>query len=150
MIFLVHKMILKFRKINPYAKTPTKSTNEAAGFDLYNAGNTVVINPGEIKPISIGIQIEIPKGYAGFIYARSGLGCNYGIVPSNCVGVIDSDYRGEIMVYLHNHSGNSYEVNREDKIAQLIISEVPDITMKEVDSLSETMRNTNGFESTGK
>ena len=94
-------MIVKFRKINEHVKTPIKSTDGAAGFDLFNSGKTVVIHPGETNPISTGIQMEIPKGYAGFIYARSGLGCKHGIVPSNCVGVIDSDYRGEIIVYLH-------------------------------------------------
>ena len=104
-------MNVKFRKINEYVKTPIKSTDGAAGFDLFNSGETTVIHPGEIKHISTGIQMEIPKGCAGFIYARSGLGCKHGIVPSNCVGVIDSDYRGEIIVYLHNHNKyNSYTV----------------------------------------
>ena len=144
-------MIVKFRKINEYVKTPIKSTDGAAGFDLFNSGKTVVIHPGETIPISTGIQMEIPKGYAGFIYARSGLGCKHGIVPSNCVGVIDSDYRGEIIVYLHNHNKcNSYTVNYGDKIAQLVISVIPDVVIEEVDSLSETMRNDGGFGSTGK
>lgn len=144
-------MIIKFRKMNEHVKTPIKSTNEAAGFDLFNSGETTVIHPGEIKHISTGIQMEIPKGYAGFIYARSGLGCKHGIVPSNCVGVIDSDYRGEIIVYLYNHNKhNSYTINHGDKIAQLVISAIPDVVIEEVDSLSETMRNDGGFGSTGK
>ena len=132
-------------------KAPIRSTDGAAGFDLFNFGETTVIHPGEIKHISTGIQMEIPKGYAGFIYARSGLGCKHGIVPSNCVGVIDSDYRGEIIVYLHNHNKyNSYTVNYGDKIAQLVISAIPDVVIEEVDSLSETTRNNGCFGSTGK
>lgn len=143
-------MIVKFRKINENAKTPIKSTDGAAGFDLFNSGENVVICSGETKFIHTGIKMEIPKGYAGFIYARSGLGCKHGIVPGNCVGVIDSDYRGEIIVCLYNHGSFDYLINYGDKVAQLVISIIPDVTLEEVDSLSETMRNDNGFGSTGK
>lgn len=143
-------MNVKFRKIYESAKTPTKGTFGSAGFDLYNADHAVVLNPGETASIKTGIQIEIPVGYAGFIYARSGLGCKYGIVPSNCVGVIDSDYRGEIIVCLYNHSKFGYLINHGDKIAQLVISATPNIVMEEVSSLSATTRNDNGFGSTGK
>lgn len=143
-------MIVKFRKINEYAKTPIKSTDGAAGFDLFNSGENVVICSGETKFIHTGIKMEIPKGYAGFIYARSGLGCKHGIVPGNCVGVIDSDYRGEIIVCLYNHGSFDYLINYGDKVAQLVISIIPDVTLEEVDSLSETRRNDNGFGSTGK
>ena len=143
-------MIVKFRKINEHARTPIKSTDGAAAFDLFNSGENVIICSGEAKFIHTGIKMEIPKGYAGFIYARSGLGCHHGIVPRNCVGVIDSDYRGEIIVCLYNHGSFDYLINYGDKVAQLVISIIPDVTLEEVDSLSETRRNDNGFGSTGK
>lgn len=150
MIFIMYKMNVKFRKIRESAKTPTKGTFGSAGFDLYNSDCAVVLNPGGVASIKTGIQMEIPVGYAGFIYARSGLGCKYGIVPSNCVGVIDSDYRGEIIVCLYNHSKVNYLISHGDKIAQLVISAIPNVVLEEVSSLSETARNCDGFGSTGK
>lgn len=143
-------MIVKFSKINEYVKTPIKSTDGAAGFDLFNSGEKIIIHSGDTEFIHTGIKMEIPKGYAGFIYARSGLGCKHGIVPGNCVGVIDSDYRGEIIVCLYNYSSLDYLIDHGDKIAQLVISAIPDVIIEEVDSLSETTRNDGGFGSTGK
>ena len=143
-------MIVKIERVNEHAILPIRSTDGAAGFDLFNSGEKIAICPGETKFISTGIKMEIPKGYVGFIYARSGLGCRHGIVPSNCVGVIDSDYRGEIIVCLYNHGSSEYLVSYGDKIAQLIISEIPDVVLEEVESLSKTKRNDKGFGSTGK
>lgn len=147
--FFYRKMEVKINKINPDVTIPRKSTNGSAGFDLYNNSETTIIEPNERKFFKTGIKIEIPEKYAGFIFARSGLGCNYGIVPSNCVGVIDSDYRGEIIVCLHNHSNENYEVKHNDKIAQLVIMKVPSITLTLTDDLTSTERDNGGFGSTG-
>jgi dUTP pyrophosphatase len=144
--------ILKFIKISKNAHAPTRGTPNSAGMDLYACiENDAVINPSEIKKISCGIAIEIPtKDYAALIFSRSGLGVNYGIVLANGVGVIDSDYRGEIFVGLRNVSSNNYTVHHNDRIAQMIIIETKYFPLLECLDLSKTNRGCGGFGSTGK
>ena len=145
---------VKILRLNDSVRLPHKATEYAAGFDLCsNDKENIIIKPGERKFIRTGLKMEIPSGYAGFIYARSGLGCKYGIVPCNCVGVIDSDYRGEIMVCLYNHSNEDFEVRYQYNIAQIVFMEVPKVDVVEVKSeeeLTNTVRDIGGFGSTGK
>ena len=133
------------------AKLPSYGTEEAAGADLYAClERSVVIAPGETAFIPTGIALEVPKHCAGLVYARSGLACKRGLAPANKVGVIDSDYRGEICVVLHNHGKEIQTIDHGDRIAQLVITPVlqPDYAMAE--ELQETERSGGGFGSTGK
>ena len=148
---MIHVKILK---LNESVRLPHKATKCSAGFDLCsNDKENIIIKPGEKKFIHTGLIMEIPPKYAGFIYARSGLGCKFGVVPSNCVGVIDSDYRGEVMVCLHNHGTEDYEVRYQYSIAQIIFMPIPEVELVEVDNINDlslTERNDGGFGSTGK
>ncbi len=138
-------------KLNPNAIIPTYGSTEAAGADLYACLDApVVIEPGRTAFIPTGIAMEIPKGYAGLAYARSGLACKQDLAPANKVGVIDSDYRGEFMIALHNHGSQTRTVNHGDRIAQLVITPVYTPGFCEVTALSDTDRGTGGFGSTGK
>lgn len=142
---------IRIQKLRPSAIIPTYGTAEAAGADLYACPDQpVTIQPGETAFIPTGIAMEIPKGFAGFAYARSGLACKHGLAPANKVGVIDSDYRGELIIALHNHSGEARTVCPGERIAQLVIMPVytPDFTV--VNELSGTKRGAEGFGSTGK
>ena len=145
---------VKILRLNETVRLPRKASEYAAGFDLYsNELENIIIKPNEKKFIHTGLIMEIPVGYAGFIYARSGLGCKYGIVLSNCVGVIDSDYRGEVLVCLHNHGTKDFEVRYQYNIAQIVFIPVPDVELVEVTDISEltdTNRSSGGFGSTGK
>ena len=133
------------------AKLPTYGTAEAAGADLYAClENSVTIMPGETVFIPTGIALEVPKGCAGLVYARSGLACKRGLAPANKVGVIDSDYRGEITVVLHNHGSVSQTIENGERIAQLIITPVLQPSYEVADQLSDTERAAGGFGSTGK
>ena len=144
-------MEVKIKKLSENAFLPTYGSPAAAGADLYApAGENAVIQPGETTVIKTGISAEIPDGYAGFVYARSGLGTKRGLAPANKVGVIDSDYRGEIMVALHNHSGETQTVAGGERIAQLVIAPVLRAQFTETTALSETERGAGGFGSTGK
>ena len=139
------------KRLKPNAIVPTYGSAEAAGADLYAClENCVTIAPGETAFIPTGIAMEIPKGYAGLAYARSGLACKQDLAPANKVGVIDSDYRGEFMIALHNHGAQVRIVNHGDRIAQLVITPVYTPGFMEVDELSDTSRGTGGFGSTGK
>lgn len=139
------------KKLKENAILPTYGSAEAAGADLYAClDNSVVIAPGESAFIPTGLSMELPKGYAGLIYARSGLACKKGLAPANKVGVIDSDYRGEFIVVLHNHSKESREVAHGERIAQLVITPVFTPGFTEVSELTDTMRSSGGFGSTGK
>lgn len=130
---------------------PTYGSQEAAGADLYACLETpVTINPGESVFIPTGLAMEIPQGYAGLIYARSGLACKRGLAPANKVGVVDSDYRGEFMIVLHNHGSIPQTVQHAERIAQLVITPVFTPGFTEVDDLSDTERSAGGFGSTGK
>ena len=143
-------MVIKVKKLTPEAVIPTIGSKAAAGADLYSAEKEdVVIMPGETKFIGTGLAAEIPEGYAGLVYARSGLASKRGLAPANKVGVIDSDYRGEIMVALHNHSTEKQEVDDGERIAQLVITPFLRAEFEEAESLSETERGSGGFGSTG-
>ena len=133
------------------AKLPTYGTAEAAGADLYACiPASVTIGPGETAFIPTGIALEVPRGCAGLIYARSGMACKRGLAPANKVGVVDSDYRGEITVVLHNHGNVPQKVENGERIAQFVITPVLQPAYELAETLSDTARNTGGFGSTGK
>ena len=140
---------LKFKKLDPDAIMPTKATEEAAGMDLYSTVDAIIA-PGHSAMISSGLGVEIPKGFFGAIYARSGLSTREGIRPSNCVGIIDSDYRGPIGLPLYNDSDKLYRVLKGDRVAQLIVQPYLNCVPVEVDALRKTERGANGFGSSGK
>lgn len=142
---------VKIKKLNPNATIPTYGTQYSAGADLYACLDSVItINPGETAFIPTGIAMEIPIGYAGFVYARSGLACKKGLAPANKVGVIDADYRGEIMVALHNHSNIALDIDSNERIAQLVIAPFLTAQFEEVNELKDTVRGEGGFGSTGR
>ena len=143
---------VNFKKLNNDAKVPTYGSQYAAGADLYACtnGETVVFKPGETKIIHTGIAMEIPEGYAGLIYARSGIANKRGLAPSNKVGVVDSDYRGEIMVSLHNHSNEEQSISDFERVAQMVIAPFLAVEYNEVEELTDTVRGEGGFGSTGK
>lgn len=141
---------VKFKKNNSLAKTPTRGSAEAAGWDLYAATNYIIsIKPHQTVKIDTGISMELPKNTFGAIYARSGLATKRGLRPSNCTGVVDSDYRGVVIVALHNDSDQEQFVEPGERIAQLIVMPYIPITFKEVNELDETERGSGGFGSTG-
>lgn len=142
---------VKIKKLRDNAKVPTYGSEFAAGADLYAAiDEAITLEPGETKLIPTGLAMEIPEGFAGFVYARSGLASKRGLAPANKVGVIDSDYRGEVMVALHNHGSSSQTVESGERIAQMVIA--PYITANFIlsDELDNTVRGEGGFGSTGK
>ena len=141
---------INIKKLNENAKVPTFGSQFAAGFDLY-ACNTepITIAAGETVLIHTGLAMEIPVGYGGFVYARSGLATKKGLAPANKVGVIDADYRGEIMVALHNQSKVSQEVAVGERIAQMVIAPFLKVDFNEVAELEATDRGAGGFGSTG-
>ena len=136
-------------KINDLAKIPTRGSAEAAGYDLYAATDyDIEISPHETIKIGTGLKMAIPKGCFGAIYARSGIATKQGLRPANCVGAIDSDYRGEIIVALHNDTNEHQIVPAGSRIAQLIIAPYMEVDIQE-SSLDETERGEGGFGSTG-
>ena len=142
---------IRVKKLKANAILPTYGSAEAAGADLYAClEETIVIQPGESAFVPTGLAMEIPKGCAGLIYARSGLACKRGLAPANKVGVVDSDYRGEFMVVLHNHGSSAQEIAHGERIAQLVITPVLTPGYEEVADLSDTERAAGGFGSTGK
>lgn len=141
---------LNFIKLNPDAIVPSYGTDCAAGADLYALpGDSIVIDSGETVLIHTGIAMQIPDGYAGFIFARSGIATKRGLAPANKVGVIDSDYRGEIMVALHNHSSVAQEIAGGERVAQMVIMPYIKAEFTECDTLDDTIRGEGGFGSTG-
>ena len=133
------------------AKLPTYGSAEAAGADLYAClEGDMTIQPGQTAFIPTGFAMAVPKGCAGLIYARSGMACKQGLAPANKVGVIDSDYRGEIIVALHNHSSEAKTVSHGERIAQMVITPVLTPAYEVAESLEETGRGAGGFGSTGK
>lgn len=147
-------MEVRIKKLNDTAIIPTLGSVEAAGCDIYanlveDAGS-VTIGPGATHFIKTGIAMEVPKQYAGLIYARSGLASKRGLRPANCVGVIDSDYRGEIMVALHNDSDVPQTINHGERIAQIVITPYIRPEFVETDDLTDTERGEGGFGHTGK
>jgi dUTP pyrophosphatase len=142
--------LVRVKKLNPNAKLPVYGSAEAAGADLYAClAEEIVIPAGGSAFIPTGLSMEIPVGYAGLIYARSGLACKQGLAPANKVGVIDSDYRGEFVVVLHNHGKEDRTVCNGDRIAQLVITPVLTVSFVETDELTDTVRAGGGFGSTG-
>lgn len=141
---------LKLKLMRDNTRIPSRSTDGSVGYDIYaSLDNEVVIAPGETVSIPSGFAMALDVGYAAFIYARSGLGIKHGIVPANCVGVIDCDYRGEVVVGLINQSNTAYIIKPLDRIAQMVITkcELPAIELRK--SLERTERGDGGFGSTG-
>ena len=142
---------VRVKKLRAGAKLPTYGSSEAAGADLYAClEESMTIAPGKTAFVPTGIALEVPKHCAGLIYARSGLACKRGLAPANKVGVIDSDYRGEICVVLHNHGEAAQTIEHGDRIAQLVITPVLQPCYEEAETLDDTQRSDGGFGSTGK
>lgn len=142
---------VRVKRVLEGAKLPTYGSAAAAGADLYAClEEAVTIQPGETVFIPTGIALEVPQGCAGLIYARSSMGAKRGLAPANKVGVIDSDYRGQVMVALHNHSALPQSVEPQERIAQLLITPVYTPGFVETEELSDTQRGAGGFGSTGK
>ena len=142
---------IRVKILRPGATLPAYGTAEAAGADLTACLEApITIEPGQTAFIPTGIALEVPTGCAGLVYARSGMACKQGLAPANKVGVIDSDYRGEIMVALHNHGSSARSIEPGQRIAQLLITPVLTPPYEEADTLSDTARDAGGFGSTGK
>ena len=147
----MNKYSVRIKKLDENAIIPTYGSEFAAGADLYACtGETVTIEPHKTLLIHTGIAMEIPTGYAGLIYARSGIASKRGLAPANKVGVVDSDYRGEIMVALHNHSDEPQTIDNGERIAQLVIAPYVVADFVVSDELDDTDRGEGGFGSTGK
>lgn len=143
-------MTVKIKKLDERAVVPTRGSEFSAGSDLYAVSDSdTVIDSGETVLIHTGLAVEIPEGYAGLIYARSGLATKRGLAPANKVGVIDADYRGELMVALHNHSNTQQTVAPGERVAQLVIAPFLKADFELTDELSDTQRGAGGFGSTG-
>lgn len=141
---------VKFIKLNDNAIVPSYGTPFAAGADLYALlDEDIEIKSGETVLIHTGIAMQIPDGYAGFVFARSGIATKRGLAPANKVGVIDSDYRGEIMVPIHNHSDKTQQIAVGERVAQMIIMPYATAQFIEADKLDDTVRASSGFGSTG-
>lgn len=144
-------MKVRFIKLDDRAVVPTYGSASAAGADLYAlAGEDIVIPPHKTVMIHTGLAMELPEGYCGLIFARSGIATKRGLAPANKVGVVDSDYRGEFMVALHNHSDESATIAGGERIAQLVITPYLRAEFVESDSLTDTDRGAGGFGSTGR
>ncbi len=143
-------MKIRIKKLNEKAVTPAYGSEFAAGADLYacTEGDTE-IKPHTTAVIPTGIALELPMGYAGLIYARSGLATKKGLAPANKVGVVDCDYRGEVKVALHNHSETVQSVSAGERIAQIVIAPYITAEFEETEELSRTVRGAGGFGSTG-
>lgn len=147
----MQKIQLKVKKLLPEAKLPAYGSEFAAGADLYALSeNPIRIAPQETAIVHTGLAVEIPEGYVGLVFARSGLATKKGLAPANKVGVIDSDYRGELRVALHNHSKYEQNIEPGERVAQLVIMPYLTAEFEEADSLSDTARGEGGFGSTGR
>ena len=143
-------MKIDIKKLNDKAILPTRGSEQAAGWDLYsNNEEAVTVEAHSTVMIGTGLSMAIPNGYFGAVFARSGLATKQGLRPANCVGVIDSDYRGEIIVSLHNDTNEVKTVNPKERIAQLVVMPYLAVEFDEKDTLDETLRGNNGFGSTG-
>ena len=143
--------IIAVKKLDERAVLPTYGSEFAAGADLYAVTDgDVFFQPGETKLIKTGLAMEIPEGLVGLVYARSGLASKRGLAPANKVGVVDADYRGEVMVVLHNHSNTEQKISAGERIAQLVVAPFLKASFTETDELNETVRGEGGFGSTGK
>ena len=145
------KINVKIKKLDPKATLPTYGSDFSAGADLYYAGDEpLTIDAEKTTLVHTGIAMEIPEGLVGLVFARSGLATKRSLAPANKVGVIDSDYRGEIMVALHNHSDAPQTIEPHERIAQLVLVPYISAAFEEVDELGDTARGTGGFGSTGR
>lgn len=143
-------MKINIKKLNENAMIPTRGSNDAAGYDLYACiSSPIIVTPHSTVKIGIGLAIEIPSGYFGAVFARSGLATKEGLRPGNCVGVCDSDYRGEYVVALHNDTDIPRTITPSERIAQLVVIPYLPVEFEEVNELSDTDRGTGGFGSTG-
>ena len=144
-------MIVKVKKLDDRAILPTYGSAYAAGADLYALieGESLMVGAGETVLVRTGLSVEIPEGYVGLIYARSGLATKKGLAPANKVGVIDSDYRGEVKVALFNQSGEDQIVLAGERVAQLVIAPYLAVEYEQAEELSSTVRGEGGFGSTG-
>ena len=142
---------VNIKKLDERAKVPTYGTEFSGGADLYAVlDEDVIIKSGCTVFVKTGLAMEIPYGYVGLIYARSGLACKRGLAPANKVGVVDADYRGELTVALHNHSNKAETIEPNERIAQVVITPFLSANFNQVDELSDTVRGVGGFGSTGK
>ena len=143
-------MLVRFKKINPNASIPTYGSSYAAGCDLSACiDQAISIPPHTTIKVPTGLAIELPENTVGLIYARSGMATKKHLAPANKVGVIDADYRGEIIVALHNHSEEAQTIEVGERIAQLVVAPFYHVEFEEVDELSDTVRGEGGFGSTG-
>lgn len=142
---------IRVKLLRPGAKLPAYGSAEAAGADLYAClENPITVAPGQTVFVPTGIALEVPKNCAGLVYARSGLACKRGLAPANKVGVIDSDYRGELQVVLYNHGTEPQTIAHGERIAQLVITPVLQPDYEVVAELTDTRRDQGGFGSTGR
>ena len=142
---------MKFKKLRSDAKTPSYGSPDAAGADLYACSDTeITIEPGETVMVPTGLAVAIPRGHVGLIFARSSLGTRRGLAPANKVGVIDADYRGEVMIALHNHSPEPQTLAPYERVAQMIVTPFVQESYEEAEELDETARGAGGFGSTGR
>ena len=144
-------MKIKIRKLRENARIPTRGSAAAAGYDLYAClDESVTIAPHTTAMICTGLSVAVPEGYFGAVFARSGLAAKQSLRPANCVGVCDSDYRGEYIVALHNDGETERTIENGERIAQLVVIPYLSIEFDEVDELDETQRGAGGFGSTGR
>lgn len=142
---------IKVKKLNEFAKLPTRGSEYAAGYDLYAATDQILdIAPHSTIKVGTGISFELPEGTFAAIYARSGIATKRGLRPANCVGVIDSDYRGPIIVALHNDTDEMQSIEPGERIAQMILLPYIEMKFNEVNELSDTSRGDSGFGASGK
>ncbi|MBO5278875.1 MAG: dUTP diphosphatase [Lachnospiraceae bacterium] len=142
---------IRIKRLSEHAVIPTYGTEFSAGADLYACiTESITLAPGETRLIHTGLAMEIPVGYAGLVYARSSLAVKRGLAPANKVSVIDSDYRGELMIPLHNHSSIDQTIEPAERIAQIIFTPYYSACFEETEALDDTARGTGGFGSTGK
>lgn len=143
--------MMKFKKLSPTAQEPTRGSKYAAGYDLSaDIGSNVIISPHTTIKIGTGIAVELPENTFGAIYARSGIASKEGLRPANCTGVVDEDYRGELVVALHNDSDVMRIVEPGERIAQFVVQPYVSVEFEEVETLSTTVRGEGGFGSSGK
>ncbi len=141
---------VEIKKLSPSAQLPTRGSEQAAGYDLHAClASELTIAPGATAMVGTGLAFALPQGYFGGVFARSGLSVKQGLRPANCVGVIDSDYRGECMVALHNDSDTPRTIAHGDRIAQLVVLPYLPVSFTEVQQLDTTQRGEGGFGSTG-
>jgi len=143
--------IVEVQILDERGRVPLKASEDAAGLDLYACtdDDDVFMLPGTTTSIGTGIAVSIPRGYFGAVFARSGIALRKGLRPANCVGVIDADYRGELIVPLHNDTDKSQVIHLGERIAQLVILPCPTVEVRTVENLGNTQRGTGGFGSTG-